>query len=1540
MFFRRSGRVSTSLKNRRSSSSVRAKRLFIEPLEHRRLLTLLGVSPSFPTVSYDSTGQITYNATTHEFDLTGSPLLFRASASSPIQTITAPRSVSMQIDVDNSGNLINDGQVSDFTVTGNIPANPSLSGTLLTGKIIEFGYQNTGSGTAEFDFIAIPLGGTLISMFAGKDIGITSASEGAFTFNDFTTDFGGGAKGTIGSVPLATGNITGSKFTDITGDGFSGDDTPLGGVAINLYQDLDQSGTLTEGDGPAIATTTTAADGSYSFNNLLPGTYFVQESVPDGYTQTAGGTYTVDVTAGSTSTGNNFDDFQNTSISGTKFTDITGNGFTADDTPLAGVTINLYENGGITPVATTTTAADGSYSFANLGPGSYSVQETVPAGSTQTGGNAGYTVSATSGTNSTGNNFDDFQNISISGTKYNDITGNSFSSDDTVLGGVTINLFENGGTTPVATTTTAADGSYSFANLGPGSYSVQETVPAGSTQTGGNAGYTVSAASGTNSTGNNFDDFQNISIGGTKYNDITGNSFSSDDTGLSGVTINLYKNGGTTAVASTVTASNGTYSFTNLGPGTYSVQEVVPAGTTQTGGNAGYTVSATSGTNSTGNNFDDFQNISISGTKYNDITGNGFSSDDTVLGGVTINLYKNGGTTAVATTTTAANGTYSFTNLGPGSYSVQETVPAGSTQTGGIGGYAISATSGGNATGKNFDDFQNISISGTKYKDITGNGFSSDDTGLGGVTINLYKNGDTTPVATTTTAANGTYSFTNLGPGTYSVQEVVPAGSTQTGGNAGYTISAASGTNSTGNNFDDFQNISISGTKYKDITGNSFSSDDTGLGGVTINLYKNGGTTAVASTVTASNGTYSFTNLGPGTYSVQEVVPAGYTQTGGMGGYSISATSGTNSTSNNFDDFQNVNISGTKYTDITGNGFSSDDTGLGGVTINLYKNGGTTPVASTVTASNGTYSFANLGPGTYKVQEVVPTGWTQTGGVGGYTISVTCGNNSTGDNFDDFQNISISGTKYKDITGNGFSSDDTGLSGVTINLYKNGGTTAVASTVTASNGTYSFTNLGPGTYSVQEVVPAGYTQTGGVGGYSISATSGGSYTGKNFDDFQNVSISGTKYDDITGNGFSSDDTGLGGVTVKLFKDTNNDGVLTSADGNAVATTTTASNGTYSFGNVAPGTYFVQEVVPTGYIQTGGGSNGSAGSTYYKFVVQCGMTYTGNNFDDYMIPTCTPKSYSFTVNNGSSSKTVSTLTGNTAQGDTVTVNFTTGTMADTLTLVSYIAPGSTYNQSTAYQQQIFDVETITVPANSSGSLTVVIPNSDYQIDFICGTAINTLAPQTYNGNPYGPDSSNILYTSESRLLSADNNGNNTFTTKSVAAKDFGKTTFWSSTNGQNLIKQLNGSPSATNLAQWLAQTFPNLYGSGAGSHSLVNSNGTYFTDTQVASAYSKFSGSDQQVLAAALSVYSTSIGLAGSSAITYAKSLGLNTSLYGSSMDTISVGSNGAAFGVANNTTLTIMQLLVDLNADTSVGASVSSGANTLFTSINTTGGIA
>src|SRR6185436_13997571 len=286
--------------------------------------------------------------------------------------------------------------------------------------------------------------------------------------------------------------------------------------------------------------------------------------------------------------------------------------------------------------ATTTTAADGTYSFTDLGPGSYTVQEVVPTGYTQTAGNSGYTIIANSGADATGNNFANFQLIAISGAKYTDITGNGITADDTVLAGVTINLFKDGGMVPFATTTTAADGSYSFANLGPGSYTVQEIAPAGYTQTAGNSGYTIAAQSGTNSTANNFANFQQITISGTKYTDITGDGLGDGDTPLAGVTINLFKDGGVNPVATTTTDASGNYSFSNLGPGTYTVVEQVPSGYVQTVGGSGYTVAANSGVNSSENNFGNFQYASIHGYKFNDANGNGSDNGEQRLNGWTI----------------------------------------------------------------------------------------------------------------------------------------------------------------------------------------------------------------------------------------------------------------------------------------------------------------------------------------------------------------------------------------------------------------------------------------------------------------------------------------------------------------------------------------------------------------------------------------------------------------------------------------------------------------------------------------------------------------------------------------------------------------------------------------------------------------------------------------------------------------------------------------------------------------------------------------
>ena len=105
---------------------------------------------------------------------------------------------------------------------------------------------------------------------------------------------------------------------------------------------------------------------------------------------------------------------------------------------------------------------------------------------------------------------------------------------------------------------------------------------------------------------------------------------------------------------------------------------------------------------------------------------------------------------------------------------------------------------------------------------------------------------------------------------------------------------------------------------------------------------------------------------------------------------------------------------------------------------------------------------------------------------------------------------------------------------------------------------------------------------------TITTTPGGTVAHRH-----GFTISGTKYLDLTGNGFSvrrhpagrRDDQPLPGRT---------SGTPTTL----VATTTTASDGTYSFTVNTPGTYYVQESVPSGYVQTGGGPNGSAGNTYY------------------------------------------------------------------------------------------------------------------------------------------------------------------------------------------------------------------------------------------------------------------------------------------------------------------------------------------------------
>jgi hypothetical protein len=168
-------------------------------------------------------------------------------------------------------------------------------------------------------------------------------------------------------------------------------------------------------------------------------------------------------------------------------------------------------------------------------------------------------------------------------------------------------------------------------------------------------------------------------------------------------------------------------------------------------------------------------------------------------------------------------------------------------------------------------------------------------------------------------------------------------------------------------------------------------------------------------------------------------------------------------------------------------------------------------------------------------------------------------------------------------------------------------------------------------------------------------------------------------------------------------------------------------------------------------------------------------------------------------------------------------------------------------------------------------------------------------------------------------------------------------FWNNKNGQALIKSLNDGPTSTQLGNWLAATLPNLYGATAGACSLAGK-----TNAQVAAFYQtrfvlKGTKVDAQVLATALSVYVTNATL---DSTRVAEHYGFTVTQYGSGATGLfNVGSYGSVFGVANNTAVTVLDLLLAVN-NRSAGGVLFKGdtfkrliADIVFGLINEIGGI-
>ncbi|HEV3344302.1 MAG TPA: SdrD B-like domain-containing protein, partial [Pirellulales bacterium] len=570
---------------------------------------------------------------------------------------------------------------------------------------------------------------------------------------------------------------------------------------------------------------------------------------------------------------------------------------------------------------------------------------------------------------------------SIDGTVFSDTNGNGkLDPGEQGVAGRTL-FVDLAGTgafqTGDPTATTDSNGNYSFSSIPAGTHKVFEELPANISLTLPNQTVVVTA----NQTASGVNFAEQPSITGTVFTDTSGSGvLTSGETGIAGQTVFLNNDSSGAPDAnnpSTITDSNGKYSFSNLALGTYKVAVVPPAGTTITTTNLSATI--TSGGLAQTVNIGE-QPPSIVGTVFTDVNDDGkFDTGDVGIAGRTVFINKDGTGKPDNNpkTTTNSVGQFSFSGLTAGAYTVEEVLPTGGTLT--TPTQAVTVTAGQTTTGVLFGELP--SITGKLFVDLNNNGkLDTGEPGLGAQTVFLNIDGTGVPDAnnpSTTTDSSGNFAFGTEPAATYTV-------GVQLSANVALSTSTTSVTVTTGHTASGVnlgERPSIVGTVFTDTANTGvFQSGDAGVPGRTVFL-NNDGTGAPDSTnpsaTTDSNGNYYFLGLAPNSYTVTEVVPSGITLT--TSPQTVTVTAGEMTSGVNIGETGTAtgtaSISGTVFNDLSLSGqFNSSDPGLAGRTVFLNIDGTGVPDKSNPSAttdSNGAFKFSALAAGNYTVDEVI-----------------------------------------------------------------------------------------------------------------------------------------------------------------------------------------------------------------------------------------------------------------------------------------------------------------------------------------------------------------------------------------------------------------------------------------------------------------------------------------------------------------------------------------------------------------------------------------
>lgn len=948
---------------------------------------------------------------------------------------------------DRNGDGVQDGgtETGIAGVTVDLFLDDDSSGTVTSGDT--FIGTRTTDGTGAYDFTGLATGDYVATitdtggalpagtLTGGSDPAVVSLSPG----QDYDlADFGWQASASIGDF----------VWDDLDADGSQDPGEPgLGGVTVELLA------------GAVVINSASTVAGAYAFTDVAPGTYTVRFTAPPGRVFSTPSTLPVTVTAGQVVDMADAGLYSPASIGDRVWVDLDSDGVQDPGEPgLPGVTVRAFTASDlINPVATDTTDATGGYSFDTLAPGAYRIRVIAPGAGVFTASGVGADSTADSdvdaaGWSSTVTLVSGGSNTAIDAGVLPSLIGDRVWVDPDINGiqdpgesgvaGIVLNLLDGGGA-PVLdgsgsaiSVSSDASGSYTFA-VAPGTYTVEIDVPSGAALTLLDAGADddvdsdfgplLRTAPITVGVGENLDGAADAGIrpplvGDFVWEDTNRNGRQdSGEPGLSGVVVTAYASDdvGGTAVATTVTDASGFY-ILGLPVGSYRLVVTAPAETRFT---AQAAPAATPGTDSdvdaagVTDPIDlsqftiDFDGAdaglvrlgSIGDRVFLDANGDGTYDPGEGIPDITVTLTLPDLSTV--TTSTDANGFYEFSGLEAGAYSVavdesDADFPAGLWQSQGTNPISLTLTVGEVVDTADFGYRQTGSIGDLVWLDLDGDGVpdGGSETGVSGVTVDLYDDADSSGtvtagdalVGTATTGAAGAFDFTGLIPGAY-VVTVTDTGaalppSVLTGGSdpRAVTLAAAEDFNTADFGFQPY--VTLGDRVWLDVDGDGIQDggETSGVAGVVVDLVDPGpdatpGTlddVVVDSDTTDGAGAYSLT--GPaGTYVVgfSNLSPGFVLSPADQGGGDaldsdatpatgfttpITLTGGGTTSDVDAGVFEPALIGDRVFVDLNENGSFDAGEGIPNITVNLSDG------QSAVTDANGRYQFSAVA-GSYTV---------------------------------------------------------------------------------------------------------------------------------------------------------------------------------------------------------------------------------------------------------------------------------------------------------------------------------------------------------------------------------------------------------------------------------------------------------------------------------------------------------------------------------------------------------------------------------------------